>query len=704
MAHDLLGMRNIGISAHIDSGKTTLSERILYFCNKIHAIHEVRGKDGVGATMDSMELERERGITIASAATNVEWKGHEINIIDTPGHVDFTIEVERSLRVLDGAILVLCSVGGVQSQSITVDRQMKRYHVPRIAFVNKCDRTGANPYRVKDQLIEKLGLNAVLMQIPIGLEDRLQGVVDLVEMKAIYFDSGADGLQERFEDIPEELMAEAKAKREELLDAASMFSDELMEAILDDSVTPDLIREAVRKGTIGLQLCPVFMGSAYKNKGIQPLLDGVVSYLPNPTEVENKALDLDNNEKEVVLESKEDAKPVILAFKLEDGQFGQLTYIRIYQGKIKKGDTLLNTRTKKRFNVGRLVKMHASAMEDISEAGCGEIAALFGIDCASGDTFCDPSLNYSMTSMFVPTPVISLAIKPVDKKAADNMAKALNRFTKEDPTFQTYVDPESNQTIIRGMGELHLDVYIERMKREYKAEVEVGQPEVAYREAISQRADFNYTHKKQTGGSGQYARVAGYIEPIVQTDPDEPAKDYEFVNEVKGGAIPTEYIPSCDKGFQSAMKKGTQVGFPVIGVRCVVNDGQWHPVDSSDMAFQTAAIGAFREAFEKAKPVILEPIMKVEVEGPAEFQGNIFGSINQRRGMIVSSSEDNNQCQVIAEVPLSEMFGYSTVLRSLTQGKAEFTMEVEKYGRVPQSVSDELKKNYQEKKKKESGK
>ncbi len=699
MAHDLLGMRNIGISAHIDSGKTTLSERILYFCNKIHAIHEVRGKDGVGATMDSMELERERGITIASAATNVEWKGHEINIIDTPGHVDFTIEVERSLRVLDGAILVLCSVGGVQSQSITVDRQMKRYHVPRIAFVNKCDRTGANPYRVKDQLVEKLGLNAVLMQIPIGLEDRLQGVVDLVEMKAYYFDTGADGLQERVEEIPEELMAEAQAKREELLDAASMFSDELMEAILEDSVTPEMIKAAVRKGTIGLQLCPVFMGSAYKNKGIQPLLDGVIDYLPNPTEVKNVALDLDNNEKEVVLESTEDAKPVILAFKLEDGQFGQLTYIRIYQGKIKKGDTLYNTRTKKKFNVGRLVKMHASAMEDISEAGCGEIAALFGIDCASGDTFCDPSLNYSMTSMFVPTPVISLAIKPVDKKAADNMAKALNRFTKEDPTFQTYVDPESNQTIIRGMGELHLDVYIERMKREYKAEVEVGQPEVAYREAISQRADFNFTHKKQTGGSGQYARVAGYIEPIVQTDPDEPAKDYEFVNEVKGGAIPTEYIPSCDKGFQTAMKKGTQVGFPVIGVRCVVNDGQWHPVDSSDMAFQTAAIGAFREAFEKAKPVILEPVMKVEVNGPSEFQGNIFGSINQRRGMIVSSTEDNNQCQVIAEVPLSEMFGYSTVLRSLTQGKAEFTMEVEKYGRVPQSVSDELKKEYQEKKK-----
>ncbi len=704
MAHDLLGMRNIGISAHIDSGKTTLSERILYFCNKIHAIHEVRGKDGVGATMDSMELERERGITIASAATNVEWKGHEINIIDTPGHVDFTIEVERSLRVLDGAILVLCSVGGVQSQSITVDRQMKRYHVPRIAFVNKCDRTGANPYKVKNQLVEKLGLNAVLMQIPIGLEDKLEGVVDLVEMKALYFDQGADGHQVREAEIPASLLAEAQEKREEMLDAVSMCSDELMEAMLEDAVTPEMIRAAVRKGTIALELCPVFMGSAYKNKGIQPLLDAVVSYLPNPTEVENKALDLDNNEAEVVLKSEENAKPVILAFKLEDGQFGQLTYIRVYQGKIKKGDTLLNTRTKKRFNVGRLVKMHASTMEDISEAGCGEIAALFGIDCASGDTFCDPSLNYSMTSMYVPTPVISLAIEPVDKKAADNMAKALNRFTKEDPTFQTYVDPESNQTIIKGMGELHLDVYIERMKREYKAEVKVGKPEVAYREAISQRADFNYTHKKQTGGSGQYARVAGYIEPTVQTDPGEPAKDYEFVDEIKGGAIPTEYIPSCDKGFQAAMKKGTQVGFPVIGIKVCINDGAWHPVDSSDMAFQTAAIGAFREAFEKAKPVILEPIMKVEVEGPSEFQGNIFGSINQRRGMIVSSTEDNNQCQVIAEVPLSEMFGYSTVLRSLTQGKAEFTMEVEKYGRVPQSVSDELKKAYQEKKKKEAGK
>jgi elongation factor G len=696
---ELRYMRNIGISAHIDSGKTTLSERILYYCNRIHQIHEVRGKDGVGATMDSMELERERGITIASAATHVTWKDYDINVIDTPGHVDFTIEVERSLRVLDGAIMVLCSVAGVQSQSITVDRQMKRYRVPRIAFVNKCDRTGANPYRVKQQLVDKLGLNAVLVQIPIGLEDRLQGVVDLVTMKALYFD-GPNGDVIRIESIPPELQSEAETKREELLDAVSLISDDLMEAMLDENVTEELLRAAIRKGTISLQLVPVMMGSAYKNKGIQALLDGVVNYLPDPTEVTNTALDLNNDEKPVILTSHPDMPAVILGFKLEDGQYGQLTYIRIYQGKLKKGDELINIRTKKKFKVGRLVRMHASSMEDITEAGCGDIAALFGIDCASGDTFCHPSLNYSMTSMYVPKPVISLAILPADKKSADNMGKALNRFVKEDPTFNTYVDPESNQTIIQGMGELHLDVYVERMRREYKADVTTGRPEVAYREAISQRADFNYTHKKQTGGSGQYARVAGYIEPIEES---EEVKEYEFVDMIKGGTIPNEFIPSCDKGFQTAIKKGTQLGFPVVGVRCAINDGAYHPVDSSDQAFQTAALGAFREAYEKAKPIVLEPIMKVSVAGPTEFQGNIFGSINQRRGVIISSTEDGNGCVVEAEVPLSEMFGYSTVLRSLTQGKAEFTMELSKYGKVPISIGEELKKEYQEKRKKEQG-
>lgn len=698
MATELSKMRNIGISAHIDSGKTTLSERILYYCNRIHAIHEVHGKDGVGATMDSMELERERGITIASAATSVNWKGYEINVIDTPGHVDFTIEVERSLRVLDGAILVLCSVGGVQSQSITVDRQMDRYKVPRIAFINKCDRTGANPYRVVSQMREKLHLNAVLVELPIGLEDRLEGVVDLINMKAIYFDE-PNGTNLRIEEIPESMLEEAQQKREELIESASDFDDDLMNMILEgEEPSVEMIEAAIRRGTLSLKMCPVFVGSAHKNKGIQPLLDGVTKYLPEPRDVENRALDLDNNEQEIVLEADDKKTPVVLAFKLEDGRYGQLTYIRVYQGKLRKGDELINTRTGKRFRIGRLIKMHASEMEDITECGAGEIAALFGIDCASGDTFCGAGLRYAMTSMFVPNPVISLAIHPKDKKSQDNMSKAINRFMKEDPTFQCYVDPESNQTIIKGMGELHLDVYVERMRREYNCEVTVGAPEVAYREAISQRAEFNYTHKKQTGGSGQFARVAGYIEPII-SDPgsDEEPKDFEFINEVKGGAIPTEYIPSCEKGFQTAMKKGPQLDFPIVGVRVCINDGAWHPVDSSDMAFQTAAIAAFKEAFLKAKPTILEPIMKVEIEGPSEFQGAIFGTVNQRRGMIVSSTEDNNVCTVDAEVPLAEMFGYSTVLRSMTQGKAEYTMEVCRYAKVPQSIGEELKKKKEEK-------
>ena len=693
MSFDISKMRNIGISAHIDSGKTTLSERILFYCDKIHAIHEVRGKDGVGAVMDNMELERERGITIQSASTQVQWKDYTVNVIDTPGHVDFTVEVERSLRVLDGAILVLCSVGGVQSQSITVDRQLKRYHVPRIAFVNKCDRTGANPFKVRMQLREKLGLNAYMMQIPIGLEDKLEGVVDLVTMKALYFE-GESGTEIRVAEIPAHLVDDANKYREELLDAASMFSDELMEAMLEDAVTEDMIRDAVRKGTLAEQFVPVFCGSAYKNKGIQPLLDGVVSYLPNPSEVKNFALDLDKNEEQVELVPDENKPCVSLGFKLEDGQYGQLTYVRVYQGCLKKGEELYNTRSRKKFKVGRLVRMNSASMEDINEGVPGDIVALFGVDCASGDTFCSGGLNYAMTSMYVPEPVISLAITPKDKKSADQMAKALNRFTKEDPTFQTYVDPESNQTIIKGMGELHLDVYIERMKREYKCEVETGMPQVAYRESITQRAEFNYTHKKQTGGSGQYGRVAGFMEPIED-------KDYEFVDSIKGGVIPNEYIPSCDKGFRASMTKGSLIGFPIVGVRCTINDGQSHPVDSSDIAFQVAAQGAFREAYNKAKPVILEPIMKVALEGPTEFQGNIFAVINQRRGIIVSSTEDGTFSRVEAEVPLSEMFGFSTVLRSLTQGKAEFSMEFLKYGKVPNSICDTLVKEYEEKRKKE---
>ena len=688
---DISKMRNIGISAHIDSGKTTTTERILFYCNKIHQIHEVRGKDGVGAVMDSMELERERGITIQSAATQVQWKDYTINVIDTPGHVDFTVEVERSLRVLDGAIMILCAVAGVQSQSITVDRQLKRYHVPRIAFVNKCDRQGANPVRVRMQIREKLGLNAYMMELPIGLEDKLEGVVDLISRKAIYFE-GHDGNELRYAEVPAHMKDDVEKYRQELVEAASMFDDTLMEHVLEGTETEEEIIAAIRKGTLAEQFVGVFCGSAHMNKGIQPLLDGVIRYLPDPTEVKNVALDLDNNEAEVELASDDNKPTVALAFKLDDGQYGQLTYTRIYQGRIVKGDELYNTRSRKRFKVGRLVRMNAAQMEDINDAGAGDIVALFGVDCASGDTFTSGGLNVSMASMYVPNPVISLSIKPKDKNAAAQMSKALNRFTKEDPTFQTYMDPESNETIIKGMGELHLAVYVERMKREYKCEVETGAPQVAYRETITKRADFNYTHKKQTGGSGQYGRVAGFMEPCED-------KEYEFVDSIKGGAIPNEYIPSCDKGFKRAMQQGSLIGAPVVNVRCTINDGQYHPVDSSDIAFQTAAIGAFREGYEKAGPCILEPIMKVSISGPTEFQGNMFGLINQRRGVIIDTTDENNTSTVNAEVPLSEMFGFSTILRSSTQGKAEFTMEFLKYGKVPNAVSDELKKKYQEERK-----
>jgi elongation factor G len=683
MNTNINNMRNIGISAHIDSGKTTLTERILFYTNKIHKIHEVKGKDGVGATMDSMELERERGITIASASTNVKWKNHSINIIDTPGHVDFTIEVERALRVLDGAVLILCSVGGVQSQSITVDRQLKRYNIPRIAFINKLDRVGADPFKVARQLREKLTHNSIIMQIPIGLENKHQGIVDLISMKAVYFD-GPEGSIIRTEDIPSELQEDARKYREIMLDEVSMFSDELMEAVLEDRAEGDLIREAVRKGTLARKITPVFMGSAYKNKGVQLLMDAIVDYLPNPAEVENYALDMDRDEAKVKLESSPEKPAVALAFKLEDGLYGQLTYIRVYQGTIKKGDELYNTRGKNIFKAGRLIRMHAERMEDIDEASAGDIVALFGIDCVSGDTFAAPGFHYTLTSMHVPDPVISLAVKPVDNKSSDNMTKALNRFAKEDPTFRNYVDPESHQTIIQGMGELHLDVYLERMRREYRAEIVTGQPQVAYREAITRRAEFDYTHKKQTGGAGQFGRVIGYIEPMKEGK-------YEFVNEVKGGNIPKEFIHACDAGFKNFMEKGPLIGFPITGMRVVLADGKYHPVDSSEIAFRTAARDALRRVYPKAFPQILEPIMKLSVEGPSEFAGNIFSSINQRRGIIISTVEDGTFVRVDAEVPLSEMFGYSTVIRSLTQGKAEFTMEFEKYGKVPENIAEVLK-------------
>jgi elongation factor G len=683
MKFDDQKIRNIGISAHIDSGKTTLTERILFYTKRIHAIHDVKGKDGVGATMDSMELEKERGITIASAATYCEWKGYEINIIDTPGHVDFTIEVERSLRVLDGAILVLCAVGGVQSQSITVDMQMKRYKVPCIAFINKCDRSGANPFRVIGQLKSKLGHNAVAMQIPIGLETDAEGVVDLVSMKALYFD-GDNGEIVRTEEIPANLQEEAKTKREELVEAASLFSDELTEAILEEKeISSEMLYAALRKGTLKREITPVYMGSAYKNKAVQPMLDGVTYLLPCPSEVENVALDMDKNEEPVVLENDSEKPIVALAFKLEDGKYGQLTYIRVYQGTVEKGSTIVNVRNGKKVKVGRVVRMHADQMEDVEYLRAGYIGALFGIECSSGDTFVSPGINMTLTSMYVPKPVISLAIVPKDNKSQMSMSKALNRFSKEDPTFKTFVDPETNETIIEGMGELHLEIYVERMKREYDAEVTTGNPRVAYRETITQRADFNYTHKKQTGGSGQYGRIAGYIEPISDAE-------FVFENKIFGGSIPTQYISACEKGFKQSMAKGPKLEFPITGVKVVINDGASHAVDSSDMAFQACARGAFREAYLRAKPVIHEPIMKVVVETPAEFQGPVMGLLNQRRGMIVGSQDEGVMCVIEAQMPLAEMFGYSTILRSSTQGKAQFTMEFSIYRQVPQSIAEKI--------------
>ena len=681
MTTDLKKLRNIGISAHIDSGKTTLTERVLFYTKRIHAIHDVKGKDGVGAKMDSMELERERGITIQSAATHCEWADHHINIIDTPGHVDFTIEVERSLRVLDGAILVLCAVAGVQSQSLTVDRQMRRYKVPRIAFVNKCDRTGANPLRVRDQLREKLGHNPILLQLPIGLEDKFEGVVDLIEMKAYRF-SGANGEIISVSDIPADMQAEAEAAREELLDQASMFSDELMEAILEDRVTVDLIRQAVRKGALELKLTPVMMGSAYKNKAVQRLLDGVIHYLPCPTDVVNEALDLDKDGAGVVVSSDETKPFVGYAFKLEDGRYGQLTYIRVYQGTMKRDDTIINMRTGRKVRLGRLVRMHSDEMEDITGTTAGDIVAMFGIDCNTGDTFTDGSVSWTMTSMHVPEPVISLSIRPTDQKSEVNMSKALQRFTKEDPTFRVHVDQDSGETVVSGMGELHLDVYIERMKREYGAIVISSPPQVAYRETITQQQSFNYTHKKQTGGSGQFGKVAGYIEP--------GEEEFEFVDEIVGGSIPRQFIGPCEKGFRSMLEKGRLIGHPVVNVRVVLNDGGFHAVDSSDIAFQEAARGAWREAYDRARPKVLEPVMKVVAETPSDFSGNVLGTLMQRRGMIIGSQEEGGMSRIEAEVPLSEMFGYATVLRSNTQGKAEFTMEFSRYLQVPESIAAEL--------------
>jgi elongation factor G len=690
-------VRNIGISAHIDSGKTTLTERILFYSGRIHAIHEVKGKDNVGATMDFMELEREKGITITAAATQVHWNDHTINVIDTPGHVDFTVEVERSLRVLDGAILVLCSVGGVQSQSLTVDRQMKRYKVPRIAFINKMDRTGANPDKVIQQIREKLGVIPVPLQIPMGREMAFQGVIDLITMEAIYFD-GEDGENIRREAIPAEYQEKAGEARGQMLEALSMFSDDLMEKLLEEAeISVDEIRTIIREATIALQITPVMMGSAYKNKGVQEALDGVTYYLPSPLDRQMTAIDqlkkpasdeppTDPNWNRVELTSDPTKPLVCMAFKTVVEQYGQLTYTRIYQGKIVKGDSYFNTRTGKKVRFGRLVRMHADQREDVDFAEAGDIIAIVGVDCASGDTFCGEGITYSLESIFVPDAVIRLSIEPAKREGADKLGKALERFRREDPTFRVLTDEETGQTLIAGMGQLHLDIYVERIKREYGVECIVGNPRVAYRETPTKEVEFNYKHKKQTGGSGQYAHVVGKLVPL----PEDSAIPYEFVNEVTGGRIPKEYIKPVDEGFQRALVKGPLCECEVVNVQMILQDGSYHDVDSSEMAFGICAFDCMRETLKKANIGLLEPIMKLEVEVPDEFQGNVTGHLSSKRGVVNSTETNMGMAVINAEVPLASMFDYANELRSMTQGKGTFSMEFAKYQMLPRGLQDEV--------------
>ncbi len=678
--------RNIGISAHIDSGKTTLTERILFYCGRIHRVREIKGNDG-GATMDFMELEQERGITITSAATQVEWRGHSINVIDTPGHVDFTVEVERSLRVLDGAVLVLCAVGGVQSQSLTVDRQMKRYHVPRIAFINKMDRTGANPSEVIQQISDKLGATPVPIQLPIGNEQGFSGVVDLVTLEAVYFD-GEQGAEVRREDVPAQHAQQAQAARNEMLETLSLYSDLLMETLLEQrDASVDLVRQVIRDATLSQEITPVMMGSAYRNKGVQELLDAVIHFLPSPGDRDVRAIDLsqhESGEEQVTLSSAADEPLVAMAFKTVVEQFGQLTYMRVYQGRLRKGQSYRNMRTHQNVRLGRLVRMHADEREDLDVAGPGDIVAAVGIECASGDTFCGEGAQYALESIFVPEPVIRLSIEPLTRDGADRLGKALERFRREDPTFRVQTDQETGETLIAGMGQLHLEVYVERIRREYRVQCLVGEPKVAYRECPTVPVEFNYRHRKQSGGSGQYAHVVGRIVPL----PDDAEHPYEFVSEISQGRIPKEYIPAVDKGFQQALRKGPLCECEVVGVQALLADGSSHEVDSSEMAFRICAFRCIRDALKKARMALLEPIMKLEVEVPEVFQGPVCGHLSRKRGVIAATDVRCGNSVIIAEVPLAEMFDYANELRSMTQGQGSFTMEFSRYKQVPQSIQE----------------
>jgi elongation factor G len=685
---NLRNLRNIGISAHIDSGKTTLTERVLYYTGRTHVIKEVKGE---GAVMDHMELEKERGITITSAATTVHWNEHKINIIDTPGHVDFTVEVERSLRVLDGAVLVLCAVAGVQSQSITVDRQMKRYAVPRIAFINKMDRTGANPANVISQLETKLGLTAIPLQIPVGAESNFEGVIDLVDRQALYFE-GEKGETVRMAEIPPHLVEAAERARQGMLEALSMLSDEIMELLLEENEVPiDLIHKTIREGTIAQQLCPVLVGSAYRNKGVQPLLDAVTRYLPSPLDREVFAKDHQNGGAEVPLQPDPDATLVAMAFKLVEEPFGQVTFVRIYQGTLAKGSFYYNSRQRRRARISRILRVHADQKEDIDSASAGDIVAVMGIECATGDTYCSEGTDLSLENIYAAEPVIDLSIQPNKRGDYDKLAKALNRFMREDPTFRVHVDQETGETIISGMGELHLEIYVERIRREYKVECTVGAPKVSYRESPTRETPFNYKHKKQTGGAGQYAHVVGKLIPL---DPQSP-EPFIFENKVTGGRIPNEYIPSVEKGFRESLHKGPVAGYEVMGVHMRLEDGSYHDVDSSTMAFEICARDCFRETFKKADPILLEPIMKVEVEIPTEFQGPVTGALSAKRGVILGTESRSGYTVITSEVPLAEMFGYSNDLRSMTQGKGSFSMEFLKYQKLPSRYQEEIVKKAQ---------